>query len=102
MNDRTPPRTQADGRLADVPIYRLHRNSGASVQDRLIDASATELLSTRWQADHAGAAEARTAASMPGAAPWAWRCREAGSNDYRRPTGSARYDQSKDARERAC
>src|SRR6516165_7300886 len=71
MNDRTPPRTQADGRLADVPMYRLHGNSGASLQDRLIDASATELSSTRWQADHAGAAEARTArgaASMPGAA----------------------------------
>ena len=57
-------------------MYRLHGNSGASLQDRLIDASATELSSTRWQADHAGAAEARTArgaasssaASMPGAA----------------------------------
>ena len=57
-------------------MYRLHGNSGASLQDRLIDASATELSSTRWQADHAGAAEACTArgaasssaASMPGAA----------------------------------
>ena len=57
-------------------MYRLHGNSGASLQDRLIDASATELSSTRWQADHAGAAETRTArgaasssaASMPGAA----------------------------------
>jgi len=39
-------------------MYRLHGNSGASLQDRLIDASATELSSTRWQA---GAAEARTA-----------------------------------------